>query len=114
MAATVRFDTARLIRKVKDRAADQLDAAARFLRDKVQDNISLEGPPHSTPGEFPRYISGELQASLQYDVDRDAMTARVFATAPHAAIVEEMRPYLSRTLEENREEVTAILTDWEI
>lgn len=88
--------------EVRAKTADIIDILVNELAATVQANIDTQGPPHSTPGEYPHRISGELQASIDSTIDRRELAGYVSATAPHSPYVEDMRPFLRRTMHEEK------------
>lgn len=94
----------------KSRLVPLLRETAEMVETQLILNIGTPGPPHSTPGQYPRTITGELQESAGSEVDESRLTATVYADAPHAPYVEDMRPFLSRTLREMKPAIRAKLT----
>lgn len=93
--------------------------AAQIVREKIQVNISVVGPPHSLPGEAPHLISGDLQDSVKIKSSRRKVEAWVVVEADYALALElgyaprnlEPRPYIVRSLHESKQEaVKAVVT----
>lgn len=84
-----------------NKAGKRAEKAAKLLAKMIRENIDTPGPEHSKPGEFPRKQSGELMAGVRV-VQRNQYRYDVVSTSDHAEIVERMRPYMLRTLEEQR------------
>lgn len=89
-------------RGMLEAATDGVNAGGEMLAQKIRDNISTQGPPASTPGAFPHMASGDLQQSVRAIVDRRRRRCHVVATAPHAAAVENARPFIRRTYLESK------------
>lgn len=87
---------------MRSRVTHALDVVAGDVAQRVRENISASGPPHSAPGEYPRRITGELQASVGHSVDPVRLEAAIYADAEHAPHVEKIRPFLLRTMAEMR------------
>lgn len=88
---------------------DGIGAAANALAEKIKDNIGTQGPPASTPGEFPHRESGDLQRGIKVIHNRSKKTFRVISTAEHSEAVEETRPFIKRTFNESRSELRSIV-----
>lgn len=95
-----------------DRARANLGKVGNSLTTKLKDNIATPAPPHSSPGEMPHKMTGELQESI--GPEQNGGTLRVKARADHAALLEmgtvkmAPRPFLKRTLVENADELGRI------
>lgn len=92
---------------VSEITVDVLDRIGQFIVDEIYDNISVIGPPHSLPGEYPRYITGELANSLFFQVIDGVLY--IGNDAPHAEKVEGMRPHVVRTFEEIKSDIRNIV-----
>lgn len=97
--------------RFENRLVDNVRRAADFVADATRKNISTPGPPSSSPGEYPHIDRGDLAGSIRSEVDRDTLAGKVVAGAPHAGAVEQIRPFLVRTLEENSDEIVRRLTE---
>lgn len=86
----------RLAREADRKCAAAAHEAARIVRDEI--SIDGNGVP-SQPGDYPHKQSGELAAGIS--AEKIGNDWCVVSAAPHAAAVEESRPYLRRGIEEN-------------
>jgi len=107
--AKINIDVPGYVSKMRGRAIASLEDAGFFLANKIRENISDQGPPHSSPGEYPKSITGELRDSAFVSVDEINMRVTVEMKADHAIHVENIRPFVSRTFEENADEVEKII-----
>jgi len=96
--------------RIVDEVFDNLRRAGDHLADSIRSNISTPGPEASVPGDFPHRQSGDLQGSIRVYANRKTQTVAVVAEAPHAEIVEKMRPFMTRTLIEQMPEIERICT----
>lgn len=93
--------------------ADNLGAGAELLRASIQYNIGIQGPPRSSPGEFPHRETGELQESFFDELDADGLVARVGSDSDHVLAMEfgsgnvAARPHIIPTLIEHADEIAA-------
>lgn len=78
----------------------RLRVAGSKLTEIIRANIGVPGPPHSSPGQYPRRISGRLQSGVSVRVI--GMDVQVVTKAPYARHIERIRPFMRRTLDENR------------
>lgn len=105
-AIRIQWHNERVQRQVGDHVLLRLGLAADYLVAKIRDNIDTPAPPHSPPGQFPHRMSGEL-----YDSVGRKLVGRgyhIYASAPHAMVVEQRRSYLRRTLAEEQRQVVRI------
>lgn len=98
-------------RAVENATSRRLAAVGEILVDVVRDNIDTPAPPHSHPGEYPHKDTGRLYESVRSTHSRRELRTRVEARTPYAEHVEEIRPYLRRTVQENRKWIVDTLTD---
>lgn len=97
-----------LVNDIKRAAAEGIFDAALIVREQIQVNISVVGPPHSLPGEAPHRISGELQNSVKIRGNRNKLEAFVIVEAPYALALEfgyaprnlAPRPFIVRSFNE--------------
>jgi len=94
------------VRRRIDRACDRnaQRAAEELLERTVRNITTSHAPPHSRPGSFPATETGDLAASGRVEEmhEPDGQYAAVVFDASHARHVERLRPFLSRTAEEER------------
>ncbi len=75
-----------------------------WWRDAIAHHVSIEGPPRSKPGEYPRVDTGEFHDNLYYRLyGRWGNLLEIASDAPHAEELEEIRPTFSRAFEEDWE-----------
>jgi hypothetical protein len=89
------------------RLVRRMHAGGIALAKIIQSNISTPGPSHSFPGQYPHRISGRLHASIHVRVV--GMDVQIVARVPHAKYVERTRPFMRRSLEENRAYVKRVI-----
>lgn len=100
---------------MRDAATKGVFLAAQRLKEQIQINISVVGPPHSLPGEMPHLITGNLQDSVK--VKAKGLEADVVVEAPYAYALEfgtsrmAPRPFINRTFTETFPELQQIITD---
>lgn len=88
-----------------------LSAAADFIVQKMKSNLSQSGD--SQPNEFPASDTGTLRSSIFAEVKE--LVATIGSTDPKAIYLEtgttkmEPRPFLKRTILENKREILEIL-----
>ena len=121
MAASIKiaWNGEKLIDSTLRAAGEGVFEGAMILREKIQTNISVVGPPHSLPGEAPHLITGKLQDSVKIKGNRNIPEARVVVEAPYALALEfgyaarnlAPRPFIRRSMEEVRSEVTAAIVN---
>lgn len=87
-------------------------AAGEHLAARVRHNISRPGSPGSpsAPGQYPHLVSGELHGSVFTEPSSTGVEILVGARAKHAPHVEKLRPFISRTLQEEWDTVRRIMT----
>ena len=106
--ATVKWYGDSYTRDVREMMKVRLQLAAQKLVKKVVENISTQGPPPSTPGQFPHKDRGTLAGSIVSRENLRDLKIEVFSTDPKAGFVEggtahmDPRPFLRRTLVEAR------------
>lgn len=86
-----------------------LSAAAMTLRTYVCSKISIDGPPRSKPGQYPRRDTTMLWRTLKVTIDRDANFADVGSNMFYAAHLEKIRPFLRRGLSESALKIKAAI-----
>jgi hypothetical protein len=98
--------------RINRRARQNARNTGEQVLDDVRDNITQShSPPASRPGQFPHTATGDLAKSgkvEQLNEGTGAWVAVVFG-AGYAAYVEESRPFLSRTLRQNRKKYAGSL-----
>lgn len=99
-SAKINWHGPRVTREIRAGMRERLLAAGEALAEKVQENIDVQGPPASLPDEFPHKETGELQDSIHVRLDARSLSVDVVADAEHAPFVEEIRPFLRRTMRE--------------
>lgn len=99
------------LRAVDGTLSRRLESVGEILVDVVRDNIDTPAPPHSVPGEFPHKDTGLLYERVRSRHFRRELRTRIEARTPYAGHVEEIRPYLRRTVRENRKWIDDTLTD---
>ena len=107
------WNAARVLREVHEGVTAGFDDAGRFLVQKTRENIAVQGPPHSLPGEFPRRITGELQEKTGYRLKRLRLGVELYNTAAYALWLEYQagRSFMRRTVSENRAEVRRLVVN---
>lgn len=97
-------------RAIEGEIGRRMKSLGSAMLDQLRQNIGVPtataGP--STPGEFPHADTQELLNSTFVNVH--GLFMQIGARAPHAAYVEETRPFLSRTLHEMEPEIRRRLT----
>lgn len=112
---TLKWHGDALTRDVRRAAERGVKAAALHLKEKLQINIGVVGPPRSLPGDFPHVDTGELQDSAVAIADAKNLSWRVVMTAPHATFLEfgtstmAPRPFGRRTMEEEKDTLSQII-----
>jgi len=103
-------DLALLEPKLGNAIFQGLTALGEFLVQRIQDNISRKGP--SVPGDYPRSQSGNLAASIEYEVNTSLLELRVRCTAPYGMELEfGDHPFMARSLRESESEAVSIFTE---
>ena len=93
-----------------------MEVATRYLRNEVVKKISTKGPPHSTRGNPPHLITGQLRRSIATEVEQEAggIVGRVGTNVEYAKYLELPayldRPFLASTLAEQRDVINRLLT----
>lgn len=108
-SVSMKWHGPRIERGIRSELESRLDACGDALATQTQVNIAAVGPPASAPGQYPHRISGELQESVGYRLNRRDLAVTVTASAEHAKYVESMRPFLRRTFREMRSKLRAIM-----
>lgn len=103
--------------KLRVAATARVEAATAHLQASARENIGVQGPPRSTAGNFPHRDKGRLQASVQ--ATQGETETQVFgdvgSSLPYAGYLEhgtdrmEPRPWLARTLQEQRDVIAQTL-----
>jgi HK97 gp10 family phage protein len=92
-----------------------LKRACIHVARECKKNVSDPFPPSSAPGDYPHRRDGELRRSITWEVDEATVTGRVGSNKAYARYLEigtsemEARPFLRKTLAEERDEVGAIM-----
>lgn len=92
----------RAARNMLSAMQDGIREGGDFLAHQTRANIDTQGPPASTPGDFPHRESGDLQDGIKVVERRAQRQVSVISTAAHSAFVEAARPFLRRTYLENK------------
>lgn len=87
--------------KFVDQAFARLEDAGQFLADAMRRNIGTQGPPRSTPGDYPHQDSGTLLNSIAVKSDKKTLSVVIEVNAPYAKDVDAKRPFIERTYNEN-------------
>ena len=90
--------TDHVLARLGEETENLLDVIGGELSWLIQHNIGIQGPPRSTPDEFPRMDTRELHNEVTWWIDGESVF--VTSLAPHTPFVENIRPFLVRTLEE--------------
>ncbi len=93
--------------KIRKLALERIQRGAEVFAERLKSNIGQSGPQHSSPGEYPRKQSGELQRGIKIEKSDDSVS--VVSTAPHTAYVESIRPFFQRTLEESQSDIKSAI-----
>jgi hypothetical protein len=93
---------------IRDTLATNVAAAGVQLKGAMQQNIAIQGPPRSVPGESPHKDSGDLYASVAVNgpvVQGDLIVAGVGSPLPYGVILELQmnRPWMVKSLRENQD-----------
>lgn len=118
------------IKDVQAELAKRLERAAIHLANAIKMKLNRSQPYHITnssggrhyhgedpskPGEPPKKVTGFLQRSITYAMERDRQAARVGTNLEYGAVLElggvnvAPRPYLRSTLIEESERINQIL-----
>ena len=132
----VRWDGERFRQAVHAHMADNIEAAAIYLKGRIKKNISRAhnryhrskprkggvarrvGHDPSRPGEYPKKLSGTLRRNILHEANRAMLTARVGVARGviYGKFLEwgtsrmKARPYLMRTLIEKQKTVRRIIS----
>lgn len=90
--------------------ADEIGkAGAKELERQLKVNLQKKSGTPSNPGEYPAKQSGDLVGSIERTRRRVGRKVEheVRVTAPHAAIVEKIRPFFDRTIKEGKQKILA-------
>jgi hypothetical protein len=104
----VKTNAQQIVREVRRTVTRRLVDAGELITANIRQNISVPSPPSSVPGEYPHRVSGELHDSVHYTIDAARLELTIIADADHADAVERARPFLKRTIDEMRREITDI------
>lgn len=96
-------------RSLERELGKRVQQTARMLANKVIDNISTEGPPASSPGDYPHKASGSLVSSVDV-IYTSSTSASVVVSAEHAKFVEKARPFFLRTQKEMKRKLIAFMS----
>lgn len=113
----ISWNGAKLLKGMEAGLARGVFKGAQIVRERIQTNISVVGPPHSMPGEFPHLITGRLQDSVKIVGNAKKMEAKVVVEAPHAVWLEfgtskmAPRPFIVRSMNEVRQEVVDAIVE---
>ena len=119
MAVTVKWNGDRFMRQVQAEAVRRLAMATAHVVVKVKENISTSsqrGANPSDPGEFPHANLGTLRNSIRGEVNARRLRGRVGSNLFYSKFLEigtkfmAARPFLRRTLNEQRQRVRRILS----
>lgn len=107
---TLRWNGEQLVRETHRAAAEGVFEAALIVKEQLQINIGIMGPPRSLPGDFPHVDTSELQDSVKVHGSSRNLEARVIVEADYARPLEfghgsvAPRPFMLRTLEQAKKE----------
>ena len=84
-------------------------AGAKELERQLIANLQRKSGTPSKPGEYPAKQTGELVGSIERTRRRVGRKVEheVKVTAPHAGIVEKIRPFFDRTIKEGKQKILA-------
>lgn len=99
----------RAARNMLSAMQDGIRDGADFLAYQTRANLDTQGPPASTPGEFPHRDQGDLQAGIKVVEKRSQKQVSVLSTAAHSAFVEASRPFLRKTYLENKQRLRHVV-----
>jgi len=100
-----------LINAVRGLIARNMDPAARLLQSAERKEVSIPGPPRSSPGEAPHIDTSDLIQSIDYLVDYPSMTFYVAPQVPYAEMLEagtvnmQPRPFIVKTFIQSGDDV---------
>ena len=57
--------------------AKRLEKALIFLENQIRVQLSVKGPPRSSPGEFPAIDSGKLRQSIAHTINKEELVGQV-------------------------------------
>lgn len=82
-------------------------AGAKELERQLIANLQRKSGTPSKPGEYPAKQTGDLVGSVERTRRRVGRKVEheVKVTAPHAAIVEKIRPFFNRTIKEGKQKI---------
>ena len=101
---------------IRQRITSGVEQAALTLKTAMQELISVQGPPRSSPGEAPHKDTGDLYASIQAIgpvVQGDLVVASVGTDLRYGILLEygtsrmAARPWLSRALRQTQTQLAA-------
>lgn len=102
----------KLVKETERGAAEGVFEAATLVKEQMQINVGIVGPPRSLPGEFPHIDTKELWESIKIRGSRKKLEARVVVEAPYALALEfghgsvAPRPFILRSMEQSRTAAT--------
>lgn len=124
----VDIDTTKVERLVNQKLLGWAERTGVIVENRAKSLVGTPGPPHSSPGEPPRRISGALQASIGHQVvtQGELVGVAVYAGTPYALRLElgffgvdslgrrysqAPRPFLRPALIESRSDILAAMRD---
>lgn len=103
---------------IKEEIAHRKEAV-KYAKKKMRKNISIKG--ESLPGEYPGLLTGNLKKGIKYKMKTGVSgVSFVGSVSPHAHLLEfghgdgkmyNKRPFVRRTLEEEKDEIKKILSE---
>lgn len=119
MAITLQSFTREVMRDIEKAELEARRAALKHAANKMRKNINKKG--RSTVDGYPTKRTGGLRKSIKYRLKTGVeKTSFVGSTAPHAHLLEfghgdgkeqNKRPFVSKTLLEEEQEIIRILTE---
>ena len=95
--------------KMERKAKDWLLKVAPDLAQALRNNVGIQGPPTSRPGEFPHKDTSRMHDAIDYEIREDSREIYALVGIIHwsytvvefyPAILESTRPWLGPTLKE--------------
>ena len=86
--------------------AENIERAARELRDFIREHVSVAGPTPSAPGEYPHKQLGHLRRNMAMEMDVSALRARVGTNVLYGKFLElgtrnmSPRPIITQALKD--------------
>lgn len=119
MAGNVQWFGADVVAKIKQDVDSRALSAANHLANRIKESIDRPNPTGrdpSRPGEYPKKVSGELQASIVVQESETGTGYAVGTTLEYGKFLElgtskmSPRPWLSKALREYASEIAKIFS----